>query len=70
MLQSLTPMLETHDLPATLRFYTEVLSFNVDAYEEEWGWASLSKDHISIMFSRPNPHRNLPFSHYERFVVY
>lgn len=60
MLYSLTPMLETHDLQATLRFYTEILSFNVDAYEEEWGWASLSKDEITIMFSRPNPHRNLP----------
>lgn len=60
MLHTLTPMLETHDLPATLRFYTEILSFNVDAFEEEWGWAFLSKDHIAIMFSRPNPHRNLP----------
>ncbi len=26
-------MLETHDLPATLRFYTEILSFNFDALE-------------------------------------
>ncbi len=33
MLFSLTPMLEIHDLPATLRFYTEILSFNVDAFE-------------------------------------
>lgn len=60
MLQNLTPMLESHDLEATIQFYTDVLGFTCDAYEQEWGWASLSKDQVKIMFTHPNPHRNLP----------
>lgn len=60
MLLSLTPMLESHDLEATIRFYTEILEFTCDAFETEWGWASLSRDQIRIMFAKPNPHRNLP----------
>src|ERR1700741_4157147 len=50
----LSPMLETKDMQATLKFYTEVLGFKCDTFSEEWGWAHFSKDEISIMFSKPN----------------
>jgi hypothetical protein len=59
MLQSLSPMLESHDLMGTVSFYVETLGFNCDAYEEGWGWASLSLDNVHIMFTTPNPHRRL-----------
>ncbi|MEP7320878.1 MAG: bleomycin resistance family protein [Saprospiraceae bacterium] len=36
-----------------------MLGFTCDAYEESWGWASLSLDTVSIMFTNPNPHRKL-----------
>ena len=52
-------MLESHDLAATVKFYTDTLGFTCDAYEEGWGWASLSLDKVAIMFANPNPHRNL-----------
>ena len=56
----LSPMLETKDIPGTMKFYTEVLGFNCDTFSEEWGWAHFSKDEIAIMFSKPNEHRNIP----------
>lgn len=52
-------MLESHDLMGTVSFYVETLGFNCDAYEEGWGWASLSLDNVHIMFTTPNPHRRL-----------
>jgi hypothetical protein len=59
MLQGLSPMLESHDLVGTVRFYVDILGFNCDAYEEGWSWVSLSLDDVHIMFTSPNPHRNL-----------
>jgi len=56
----LTPMLETHDIEATIKFYTEVLGFTLQNYEPDWGWASFQCDAVNIMFSVPNQHRNLP----------
>lgn len=58
-LSGLRPMLTTAQLPETIAFYTEILGFAIDNYEEDWGWASLSKDGIEIMFSLPNEH--IPF---------
>lgn len=58
-LHSLRPMLRTAQLPETIAFYTEILGFVLDTYEEEWGWASLSKDEVEIMLSLPNEH--IPF---------
>jgi len=57
---NLSPMLETKDMQATMKFYTEVLGFNCNTFSEEWGWAHFSKDEISLMFSRPNEQRNIP----------
>lgn len=52
-------MLESHDLPATLKFYTEILSFTCAAKFDDLSWLSLQKDDIEIMFSIPNAHRNI-----------
>lgn len=57
-LESLRPMLETHDFPATLKFYTETLGFRQTAYHEDI-WANLERDGAKIMFSAPNEHRNM-----------
>ena len=57
---NLSPMLETKDMQATLKFYTEVLGFKCDTFSEEWGWAHFSKDEVAIMFSKPNEERNIP----------
>lgn len=58
----LTPMLESHDMAATLKFYTEVLNFTCISKSDDLSWLSLSKDEIEIMFALPNAHRNLPKS--------
>ena len=56
-LNSLTPMLETKDLKATVDFYTSTLGFTCDNYSVQWGWANIRKDKIDIMFTVPNKHR-------------
>ena len=56
-LKALRPLFWTTKIPETITFYTEILGFNLDNYEEEWGWASLSKDGIEIMLSLPNEHK-------------
>ena len=38
-LRSLTPMLRTWNLSASVTFYTEVLGFECETLSEEWGWA-------------------------------
>jgi uncharacterized glyoxalase superfamily protein PhnB len=59
-LTGLTPMLETHNMEATIQFYTNILGFTLQTYDTEWGWASLKFDTIHIMFSVPNGYRNVP----------
>lgn len=56
----LTPMLESHDMPATLTFYTEILNFTCVAKSDDLSWLTLSKDGIEMMFCAPNQHRNIP----------
>ncbi|QDW28242.1 bleomycin resistance family protein [Pedobacter sp. KBS0701] len=53
-------MLESHDMQATLKFYTEVLNFTCDVKLNDLSWLSLRKDEIEIMFCSPNEHRNIP----------
>lgn len=53
---SLSPMLDTEDLPATVDFYTRVLDFNCVSIDRELGWASLWRDQVNIMISLPNAH--------------
>lgn len=55
-LQNLRPMLWTEDLTGSVDFYVSVLGFNANEFNEEWGWASLSKDDVELMLSRPNEH--------------
>jgi len=55
-LQFLRPVLWTEDLDATVTFYTDLLGFALDARNDEWGWASLSRDGVELMLARPNHH--------------
>lgn len=55
-LQTLTPMLNTWDLQASIAFYTEILDFKCEKFSEERGWASLKRDKVAIMLARPNQH--------------
>ncbi|MES2005300.1 MAG: VOC family protein [Bacteroidota bacterium] len=52
----LTPMLWTNDLKQTIDFYQDILGFELDTYNEEWGWCHLHKDAVNIMFTKPNEH--------------
>ena len=55
-LTGLRPMLWTEDLKGSVDFYTNSLGFAADGFNEEWGWASLSRDDVSLMLARPNEH--------------
>lgn len=55
-LQTLTPMLSTWDLHASVGFYTDVLGFECERFSEEFGWVSLKRDNVAIMLARPNQH--------------
>ncbi len=57
-LNKLRPMLWTSDLKGSVDFYTTVLGFQCNGLNEEWGWASISRDNVSIMFARPNEHES------------
>ncbi len=52
----LRPMMWTEDLQGTIRFYTETRDFACDEVNEDWGWASLSIDGVSIMLAKPSAH--------------
>ena len=54
-LTDLRPMLWTEKLQETIDYYVDVLGFTCDEQNEEWGWASLSKDKCGVMFARPMP---------------
>lgn len=53
---SLRPIIYTKDFEETIAFYTEILGFNLDERNDDWRWASLSKDDIGIMLAIPNAH--------------
>lgn len=55
-LRHLTPMLWTSDLAATIEFYRSVLGFDLGEYNEDWGWCSMNKDGVELMFAKPNEH--------------
>ncbi len=52
----LTPILYTENITGTIKFYTEMLGFICTEFNEEWQWASLLKNEIEIMLSKPNDH--------------
>ena len=53
-LTELRPMLWSEDLKGSVDFYVNSLGFTADEFNEEWGWASLSRDDISLMLAKPN----------------
>ena len=52
--QEINPTLTTEDIKATVEYYTELLDFQCDSYDEEWGRACVSRDGVNIMFSVPD----------------
>ncbi len=62
---ALRPMLWTEDLPGTIDFYTNALGFECHDQNDEWGWASVSLDNVSIMLAKPNAHEK-----YDRMGFY
>ena len=59
-LHSLTPMLRTLDLRASVEFYEQVLRFTCTALDDTAGWACLQRDGVELMLATPNAHE--PFS--------
>ena len=55
-LEALTPMLRTWDMRASISFYTELLGFECESFDEDLGWASLQRDGVAVMLSGPNQH--------------
>lgn len=55
-LTDLRPVLYTSDLDATVRFYAGTLGFALDERNDDWGWASLSRDGVALMIARPIAH--------------
>ncbi len=51
---SILPVLWTKQFEETILFYTGLLGFGVGERNDQWGWASLYKDDIEIMISKPN----------------
>lgn len=57
MLKRMTPMLETNQLDETVKFWSEILGFELNGFQKDY-WAKLSKDDLAIMFAIPNAHRH------------
>ena len=53
---NLRPMLWTEDLTASVDFYTSMLGFTADEVKKDLGRASMSKDSVALMLSRPDEH--------------
>ena len=52
----LRPMLWTNQLIESVDFYVNVLGFTCEEFNEEWQWASLINEGVSIMLAKPNEH--------------
>ena len=55
-LKTITPMLYTRQVRETVDYYINNLGFTCVGYDERWGWATVSRDDIEIMFALPNEH--------------
>jgi len=53
-LTALSPILWTHDLPASIAFYRDLLAFQCSNQSDSW--ACLQKDNVELMLSLPNLH--------------
>ena len=56
-LESVTPLLRTHELRATVIFWTTALNFECTDLSEDDGWAVISRDGVEVMFAVPNQHQ-------------
>ncbi|WEK71142.1 MAG: VOC family protein [Candidatus Chryseobacterium colombiense] len=56
--KSLRPILWTENLEDTIGFYIHVLGFTLQERNDDWQWASLEKDGIEIMLTKPNQHED------------
>jgi uncharacterized glyoxalase superfamily protein PhnB len=54
--KALRPIFWTENLNDTIDFYTQILGFTLQEKSEEWQWASLDKNGIEIMLTKPNEH--------------
>lgn len=54
--KALRPILWTENLNDTIDFYTQILGFTLQEKSEEWQWASLDKNGVEIMLTKPNEH--------------
>jgi catechol 2,3-dioxygenase-like lactoylglutathione lyase family enzyme len=54
--KTITPMLQTTELDATVDFYTKILGFTCGEKNNDWGWAIVHRDDVEIMFAKPNAH--------------
>ena len=57
--KSLHPILWTENLDETIGFYLHILGFSLNERNDDWQWASLQKEGIEIMISKPNQHEKL-----------
>lgn len=53
---SLRPVLWTEQFDETIGFYTQILGFTLKERNDDWQWASLQKDEVQIMLTKPNQH--------------
>ena len=54
--ENLRPILWTVNLEETIAFYSNMLGFTCRGKNDDWGWASMYKDGVEIMFAKPNAH--------------
>jgi len=54
--KTLRPILWTENLDASIDFYTQILGFSLQEKNEDWQWASLEKNRVGIMLTKPNQH--------------
>ena len=50
-------MLRTHELSATVIFWTTVLNFECTDLSEDDGWAVIMRDGVEVMFATQNAHQ-------------
>ena len=54
--KELRPILWSDKLDESIEFYTNILGFECNQRNDDWGWASLNKDDVWIMLAKPNAH--------------
>lgn len=50
------PVLYTEQLQESIDFYCDILGFECNSFEPDYGWANIKKNGAEIMFSHPNEH--------------